>query len=158
MDKLTKEARIELALSDLRKQSIPSYTSTAERFLLNRTTLTRRFKGSQQSFQVAREETHQCLTLAQEEALISFINRLIERSLPPTSQIVKNVAEELCNKPIRKNWVGYFTERYKDRLHGCYLRTIDSKRARAEYVPLIQKFYDQVSLYILLYLLYLNHY
>jgi hypothetical protein len=34
MDKLTKEARIELALSDLRKESIPSYTSMVERFLL----------------------------------------------------------------------------------------------------------------------------
>jgi hypothetical protein len=136
MNKATKEAQLELALLDLGKQSIPNFSSTARKFEVDRTTLRRRFDGSQQSFRSAREETHQCLTLAQEEALISFINKLTERSLPPTSQIVQNVAEELCGKPVNKNWVGQFTKRYSDRLHAGYIRTIDSKRARAEYIPM----------------------
>jgi Tc5 transposase DNA-binding domain len=152
MNKSTNEAQLELALADLSKQSIPNFSGTAKRFQVNRTTLRRRFDGSQQSFRAAREDTHQCLTTAQEETLIGFINRLTDRSLPPTSQIVKNVAEELRGGPVGKNWVAQFTRRHKDRLHACYLRTINSKRAKAEYIPLIQKFYDQVLLYILLYI------
>ena len=151
MDRKEYDARIELALSDLRNQLIPNIPDTARRFEVNRTTLSRRFNGTQQSSKASREDSHQCLTIAQEEALISFINRLTERSLPPTSQLVKNVAEELRGAPISKNWVGYFTKRYKDQLHSGYLRTIDSKRAKAEYIPLIRKFYDQVMLYISLY-------
>src|SRR5450432_2211962 len=152
MNKSTNEAQLELALADLSKQSIPNFSGTAKRFQVNRTTLRRRFDGSQQSFRAAREDTNQCLTTAQEEALIGFINRLTDRSLPPTSQIVKNVAEELRGGPVNKNWVSVFTRRYKDRLHTGYLRTIDSKRVKAEYIPLIQKFYTLVILYILFHL------
>jgi len=32
--------------------------------------------------------------------LIDFINRLTDCDLPPTSQVVKNVAEELCDKEV----------------------------------------------------------
>ena len=62
-----------------------------------------------------------------EKILIDFINRLTEHSLPPISQIVRNVAEELCNMSVGKNWVGQFTHRYKGQLHAGYLRSIDSK-------------------------------
>jgi hypothetical protein len=103
MNRSTYDARLELALADIRKQSIPNIKSTAKRFEVDRTTLGRRFNRTQQSFTASREDSHQSLSLAQEETLISFINRLTERSLPPTSQIVKNVAEELCGKPVGKN-------------------------------------------------------
>jgi len=152
MNKSTNDAQLELALSDLNKQSIPNFSSTAREYAVDRTTLRRRFKGAQHSRRAAREDTHQCLTPAQEEALIDFINRLTDRSLPPTSQIVKNVAEELRGGPVHKNWVSVFTRRHKDRLHAGYLRTIDSKRVKAEYIPLIQKFYKLVILFILFYL------
>jgi hypothetical protein len=52
--------------------------------------------------------------------------------MPPTSQLVKNVAEELCGGPISRNCVGEFTARYMDRLHTDYLHTIDAKRIKAE--------------------------
>jgi hypothetical protein len=61
--------------------------------------------------------------------------------MPPTSQIVKNVAEELCGGPVDKNWVGRFTKRYKHRLQAIYLRTIDRKQVSSEYIPLLEKFY-----------------
>jgi Tc5 transposase DNA-binding domain len=158
MNRSTNDARLELALADLRKQSIPNIKSTAERFEVDRTTLGRRFNRKQQSFKASREDSHQSLSLVQEETLIRFINRLTERSLPPTSQIVKNVAEELCGKPIGKNWVGRFTKRYSNRLHAGYIQTLDSKRAKAEYIPIFQKFYDQVVLFLLLYLIYFISY
>src|SRR5450432_2783918 len=46
MDNLTKDARLELALSDLNKQSIPNFSGMARKYAVNRTTLQRRFKGS----------------------------------------------------------------------------------------------------------------
>ena len=70
--------------------------------------------------------------------------------MPPTSQLVKNFAEELARGPIGKNWVGDFTLRYKDRLHGAYLQNLDANRAKAEHPALIKQFYNQVgSLYSL---------
>src|SRR5450432_878527 len=121
MNNLTNDARLDLALADLSKQANPNFLGTAKKFQVHRTTLQRRFQGVQQSRQVASAENHQCLSLAQEKTLIRFINQLTERSMPPTSQIVKNVAEELCERPINKNWVGGFTRRYKDQLHAGYI-------------------------------------
>jgi hypothetical protein len=72
--------------------------------------------------------------------------------MPPTSQIVHNVAEELSGGPINKNWVGKFTRRYKDRLHALYMRTIDTKRVKADYIPNLERFYKLVCiLYIILF-------
>ncbi|KAL5316020.1 hypothetical protein ACEPPN_016894 [Leptodophora sp. 'Broadleaf-Isolate-01'] len=48
-------------------------------------------------------ESIQCLTDEQEEVLIKHINRMTERGMPPTSQIVKNLAEEIIGKPVGKN-------------------------------------------------------
>jgi len=64
MDNLTKDARLELALSDLNKQSIPNFSGTARKYAVNRTTLQRRFEGSQRNRRTAHEDTNQCLTTA----------------------------------------------------------------------------------------------
>src|SRR5450432_2311657 len=103
MDNLTKDARLDLALSDLSKQTKPNFMSTARKFQVHRTTLQHRFEGTQRSIRVACSENHQCLSIAQEETLVGFINSLTDCSMPPTSQIVYNVAEELCKEPINKN-------------------------------------------------------
>jgi hypothetical protein len=152
MDNLSKEARTELALSDLGKQANPNFLGTARKYKVHRTTLQRRFEGTQQTIRIARSQTHQCLSLAQEEALIGLINSLTDRSMPPTSQIVHNLAEELIGKPVGKNWVGKFVRRYKDRLNSVYLRTIDNKRVKAEYIPNLERFYKLVYLYSNLYI------
>jgi hypothetical protein len=94
---------IDLALSDLEKQLPPNYSATARKYAVNRTTLRRRFEGSQRSHIESRSETAQRLTIEQEEVLINFINKYSDRSMPPTSQIVKNVAEELCGGLVDKN-------------------------------------------------------
>jgi Tc5 transposase DNA-binding domain len=109
MDNSTNEAQLELALSDLANQSIPNFSGTAKKYQVDRTTLRRRFNSTQRSFRAAHEDAHQSLSTAQEEVLISHINRLTNRSLPPTSQTVKEMAEELYNGPIGKNWVRQFT-------------------------------------------------
>jgi len=47
----------------------------------------------------------------QEEVLIGHINMLTAQSIPPTSQIVKNLAEEIISgKPVGKNWTSDFVK------------------------------------------------
>jgi len=144
MNNSTKEARIALAIEDLTNQTVPNLASTAAKFQLDRMTLSRRYKGTQQSYRVARSESQQCLSIAQEEALIGYINSLTERSMPPTSQIVHNLAEEICRRPINKNWVGGFIRRYQDRIHSIYLRTMDNKRVKADNPQGLETFYKLV--------------
>ena len=79
------------------------------------------------SRQEATSEYHQCLTAAQEEALIELIDRLTNRGLPPTNCMVKNLAEEIIGRPVGKNWSNQFVQRYKERLTSHYLENIDKK-------------------------------
>jgi hypothetical protein len=56
------EARLELALTELREQAIPKPEPIARKYDVNITTLRRRFAGTQQSRNDARDETHKRLT------------------------------------------------------------------------------------------------
>ena len=109
MDSQGREAQLTLALAELANQRLPNFRGTARAFNVDRTTLQRRFEGTQRSIAESRSETHQRLTNGQEEVLINYINQLTERSMPPTSQLVKNFAEEISKKVVSKNWVSNFT-------------------------------------------------
>ena len=71
--------------------------------------------------------------------------------MPPTSQIVKNLAKEIREERVGKNWVGQFVKRYKLRLKSLYLRNIDNLRAGAEYALMFQLFFSIVSCFLLLF-------
>jgi hypothetical protein len=144
MNKSTHNTRIELALADLGQQEKPNYRGTAKKYDLVESTLRRRWKGQSLSKQAAASEYRQCLTFPQEEALIQQINRLTDRGMPPTSGMVRNLAEEVIGRPVGKNWTGDFVKRYKSRLTSVYLRNIDSQRMKSEYAPLFKQFYDLV--------------
>jgi hypothetical protein len=145
MDSIEKEDCIALALEELANQEKPNFRSTARKYKLDRTTLRRRHDSTQCSIRESQSETHQHLTSTQEEVLIGYINKLTERSIPPTSQFVKNFAEEICKKEVSKNWVSGFTRRYKDQLCTGYLCTIDQKHIGTESIPLITRFFELVS-------------
>ena len=97
------EAQLQLAVADLAKQHTPNYTATSKKYEIPRKTLRNRFLGKTVSRQEAISEYHQCLTAAQEEALIKLIDHLTNRSLPPTNCIVKNLAEEIIGRLRDKN-------------------------------------------------------
>jgi Tc5 transposase DNA-binding domain len=107
--------------------------------------LRRRFNGTQRSTREFHSECIQCLTDAQEDVVVGFINKFTDRYIPPTSQIVKNVAQEVSKTTVSKNWVAHFTRRHKDRLCAGYLNTIDSGRVKADNTLLLGQFYEQVS-------------
>jgi hypothetical protein len=137
--------RIELALADLASQLKPNYSATARKHSVERTTLAKRHRGQTLSIQGASSEYRQRLTYAQEEALIKQINRLTDRSIPPTSQMVRNLAEELAGSSVGKNWTSDFVRRHRDRLKSLYLRNMDQLRTKSEYAPLFKQFYDLVE-------------
>ena len=108
-----------------------------------------RHKGISTSREQAISKHRKCLTNAQEEALISVINKLSIRGLPPTTQIVKNLAEEIIGREVNKNWTAHFVHRYRDQLKSLYLRNIDSLRAKSEYGPLYRHFFDSVEFFFM---------
>jgi hypothetical protein len=137
-------ARVELALAELAELEVPTFRPIARKYDINHTTLSRRFRGEQVSRAIANAEIHQRLSKEQEETLIKHINKLSDRNIPPTSQIVKNLAEEIIKDEVGKNWVGDFVKRHKDRIKSIYLRNMDGIRVKSEYVPLFKQFYDMV--------------
>ena len=64
--------------------------------------------------------------------------------MPPTSQIVKNMAEEIIKGAVHKNWTANFVRRHKDELKSLYLRNIDNQRAKSEFAPMFEHFYHLV--------------
>ena len=100
---MVNEQDIEKALNALDRQLIPNYAKIGKKFGIKRTMLMRRHKGISTSKQEATSIYHKLLTNTQEEALINQINKLITRGLPPTTHIIKNLAEEIIGRNINKN-------------------------------------------------------
>ena len=134
---------IDEALVYLSLQERPNILATVKKYQLVESTLRRRWQGRTVSYQDAASEYRQRLTNAQEEQLILQINRLTDRGIPPTAQIIRNLAEEMIGGAVGKNWTGDFV-RHKDRITSLYLRNIDSQRVQSEYAPLFKYFYDLV--------------
>ena len=135
---------IDKAVDDLNRQLVPNIRATAREYQLVESTLRRRWKGQTLSIRDAISEYQQRLTNAQEEALIHQINRLTDRGLPPTPRIVRNLAEEIIGGSVSKNWTSNFVKRHKDEIKSLHLCSIDIKRNKAEYAPVIKQFYDLV--------------
>jgi hypothetical protein len=138
------EQRYVEALADLESQDRPNYQATADKYQLNRSTLSRRARGKQRSRAESNSICRQCLTQAEEESLIGYINKLTVRGMPPTASIVRNLAEEMIGRRVGKNWTGCFVKRYETRLKSLYLRSIDKDRVKAEYAPVFDHFYSLV--------------
>jgi Tc5 transposase DNA-binding domain len=139
-------ARIQAAITDLESQERVNYRAAAKKWNLDRTTLARRHRGETGSNQEATSYARRQLTDIQEKTLIGYINKLSDRGLPPTPQIVKNLAEEIAGGALGKNWVARFCERYQDQLISVYLRTINHKRKLADNSSYFQHFYEYVRI------------
>jgi hypothetical protein len=140
------EARIQAAITDLESQDRVNYAAIARKWEIDRSTLSRRHRGETGPNRDATSYVRRQLTDAQEDILIGHINKLSDRGLPPTPQIVKNIAEEIAHVALGKNWVPRFCQRHQDRLKSVYLRTINHKRKIADNSHHFQHFYDTVRM------------
>ena len=100
---MVNEEYMQAALADCDLSEDPNYTEIAKKHHINRLTLSRRHQDITRSRAQFLSESVQCLTKAQEETLISYINRMTNRNMPPTTQIVRNLAEEIIQNPVGKN-------------------------------------------------------
>ncbi|PQE21698.1 pogo transposable protein [Rutstroemia sp. NJR-2017a WRK4] len=145
MDRISHEARIQSALADLDKQDPPNYSKAARDYGLSRSAISYRYRGLTTSRKEATSIYRQQLTLEQEQALISQINKLSARSIAPTSRIVRNLTEEIIDSIIGKNWTADFVKHYKDVLQSRYLRNIDNLHVKADSIQHFQYFYDLLT-------------
>ena len=100
---MVNEEDIKAALAEIELSEDPNYREIARKFKLTHTTLLRHAKGLTRSRADFQSEINQNLNDAQERILIKQINRLTDRGIPPTSKMVKNFAEEMIGREVRKN-------------------------------------------------------
>jgi hypothetical protein len=67
-----------------------------------------------------------------------------------TIAIVKNLAEEIRRYVVRKNWTASFVKRHKNVLKSLYLKSINNKRVKEEYLLVYKHFFDLVKCYFAL--------
>jgi hypothetical protein len=76
--------RIQAAIANLESQEALNYASTAKKWNIDRSTLSRRHRGKTGLNQDATSYSRKQLTDAQEETLIAYVNKLNNRGFPPT--------------------------------------------------------------------------
>ena len=92
---------IETALAALKLQDKKNISACAKLYRVDRSTLSRRFNGVSNPAKV-KHQKQQLLKPQQEKDLIEYINKLIERGIPPTTVIVRNFAREMASKRPRE--------------------------------------------------------
>jgi hypothetical protein len=144
MPRSSKSEAIDAAVAAIQRGDFVDFSAAAKHHGCDRTSVSKRIRGLTKTRKEADSFYRQCLTNTQEEVLIRLINRLTDRGMPPTSAIVKNLAEEIRGCAVGKNWVSQFVKRHQDVLKSLYLRNIDNLRVGAEYAPMIKLFFDLV--------------
>jgi Tc5 transposase DNA-binding domain len=97
------EEQIERAIAHLKAQKQLNIAAASTQFKIPRTILSARFHGQRVSHKEATANTRLKLSSAQEKTLITYINKLSERGLPPTPGIVRNLARELSKSEISEH-------------------------------------------------------
>ena len=70
--------------------------------------------------------------------------------MPPTSQMVKNFAEEIIGRTVGKNWARDFCKHHQSVLKSLYLRNIDNQCVKGEYAPVSRLVFTLVALPLIL--------
>ena len=102
-DNFLKSRAVDAAVATIQRGEFVDYGKAAKHFKCSRTAISRHVRGLTKTKREANSFWHQCLTIEQEEVLIDRINYLTDRSMPPTSHIVRNLIEEIRGGPVRKN-------------------------------------------------------
>ena len=98
-----KIAQMEPTIAHLIRQKAFNYTKEAKLLGIDRRTLVHRHKGQTVSRAEATLTFHQRLNNTQEDTLLGYINALTDRHILSTTQIIRNLAEEIVNESIKKN-------------------------------------------------------
>ena len=150
------EQRMKAAIASLESQEAPNYSEAARQLNLDCTAIKNQLLSKTTSQAEANSRCRQLLTNAQEEQLITQINKLTVHYMPPTSQIVKNIAAEIKGGEVNKNQTANFIQRHSTRLKSLYLRNINNQRAKAKYALMFKHFFELVMFLLYLCLQFYN--
>ncbi|KAF1934513.1 hypothetical protein EJ02DRAFT_308087, partial [Clathrospora elynae] len=104
---------------------------TAERYGLSRATLQRKY--NQETRTNAEEAEYQKnLTTQQEEELVTYIQDLTSKGLPPTRSMLQNYACVVAKKEVGMSWVSRFLDCNKDNFLPKWTTGLDSNCFRAD--------------------------
>lgn len=119
------------ALESLRPGERVNYTKIAEVYDVDRTTLSKRHRGVQQS-RGAQYESQRILNNQQSAQLTKWINNLTERGLPPFNEMLRNFAKEITGNKPGKNWPSRWLKAHDNDIISRYTTGIDRSRKRAD--------------------------
>ena len=123
--------KIEDAIAELHLQEKKNIQAMADKHGVNRSTLSKRFNGKTGS-KVNGYNSQKILTPGQERALINRINDLSKMGLPPSHQMVRNLALEIAGRMPGINWALRWVKHKSKMLQLGYLLPIDKSRKRAD--------------------------
>ena len=87
------------------------YTEIAAKHGVVRSTLTRRHQAIIQAH-TTKAIKQQKLSLQQERELVRYIERLTERRMPPTREMIRSFASAVAKEPVSESWVTRFINRH----------------------------------------------
>lgn len=125
---------IEAAINSLRSLSPgeqPNFSKTAKEFNVNRSTLSKRFRGVQGS-RASKNAAQRILNNQQEKDLVNYVDTLCVRGLPPILQMIANFAKEISSVKVKVRWAERFVKRHNIDLVSRWLDGIDTNRKRAD--------------------------
>jgi hypothetical protein len=118
-----------------------SYTKVADEYNVSRHTLARRCKGIQAPVH-AKNLNQQRLNSQQEQELIQHIERLTERGLPPTREMIRRFASGVAQEHVGKGWVTRFVNKHHDQLISRWTSGMDYVRHQADLEAKYKLYFD----------------
>jgi alkylated DNA nucleotide flippase Atl1 len=119
------------AIDSLEPGKLITYTEIAKQFGVDRSTLSRHHRGVQRSKE-DQYESQRVLNNQQAKELINYINKLTDRGLYPTHEMLRNFAKEITGIKPGKHWPGRFLKKHNKDLISRYTTGIDAARKRAD--------------------------
>jgi hypothetical protein len=118
-----------------------SYTKIAAKYNVDRSTLSRRHQGSQAPRQ-ARTLQKLVLNPQQELELVRYIERLTERGLPPTREMIRNFSSEVAHQELSESWVTRFIHRHEIHPISKWTTAMDRTRHLADSESKYQLYFE----------------
>ncbi|KAH5363543.1 hypothetical protein HBI48_081690 [Parastagonospora nodorum] len=108
-----------------------TYTEVAAKYNIDRTTLSRRYRGIQAAVGTQPPNGRK-LSPPQESELILYIKKLTRQGLPPTREMIRNFASSIAKKEVSERWVSRFISRNKNKLISKRTSAMDRTRHQAD--------------------------
>jgi transposase len=117
-----------------------SYRAAAKKYGVDATTLARRHHGQTQS-RAAAAQQRQLLTPPQEAELVKYIQRLSERSLPPTRAMIRKYVAAIAQWEPSQSWVSRFLRRHSLSITNKTATSIDRDRHKADCIESYRSYF-----------------